>query len=188
MGEDKKITRKTMLLSLSKVDETERIEVSNQIQKHLFESDLWKNAQTVGVYLSVGHEWDTREIVGRAFEEGRTVVIPKTIPATKELVFYRITNFDQTVIGHFDLEEPDTGMTEAVKKDAIDLLIVPGVAFTKNGYRIGVGGGYYDRFLADFINPTVSLLHSNQLINIFPIESFDIPVNYLITEKGLIDC
>ena len=177
-----------MLLSLSKLDETERIDVSNQIQKHLFESDLWKNAQTIGVHLSVGHEWDTREIVGRAFEEGRAVVIPKTIPDTRELEFYRITDFDQTVIGHFDLEEPDVEMTERVKKDDIDLLIVPGVAFTKNGYSIGVGGGYYDRFLTDFIHPTVSLLHTNQLVDTFPIEPFDIPVMYLITEEGIIDC
>lgn len=177
-----------MLLSLSKLDETERIDVSNQIQKHLFESDLWKNAQTIGVHLSVGHEWDTREIVGRAFEEGRAVVIPKTIPDKRELEFYRITDFDQTVIGHFDLEEPDVEMTERVKKDDIDLLIVPGVAFTKNGYRIGVGGGYYDRFLTDFIHPTVSLLHTNQLVDTFPIEPFDIPVMYLITEEGIIDC
>lgn len=177
-----------MLLSLSKLDETERIDVSNQIQKHLFESDLWKNAQTIGVHLSVGHEWDTREIVGRAFEEGRAVVIPKTIPDKRELEFYRITDFDQTAIGHFDLEEPDVEMTERVKKDDIDLLIVPGVAFTKNGYRIGVGGGYYDRFLTDFIHPTVSLLHTNQLVDTFPIEPFDIPVMYLITEEGIIDC
>lgn len=188
MSKEKEITRKTMLLSLQKLDETERNDISDQIQENLFQSDLWKNAQTIGVHLSIGHEWDTREIVGRAFEEGRIIVVPKTVPETRELEFYQITDFDQTVIGHFNLEEPDVELTKRVEKDSIDLLIVPGVAFTKNGYRIGVGGGYYDRFLTDFIHPTVSLLHTNQLVDTFQIEPFDIPVTYLITEEGLIDC
>lgn len=188
MGEEKKLARKTMLLSLSKIDETERNEISNQIQQHLFQSDLWRDAQTIGVHLSMGNEWDTREIVGRAFEEGRSVVIPKTIPDTKELVFYRIANLNQTVMGPFNLEEPDVELTEPVDKDDIDLLIVPGLVFTRNGYRIGFGGGYYDRFLANFVHPTVSILHSSQIVDTFAVEHFDIPVNYLVTEKGIIDC
>lgn len=177
-----------MLLSLSKLEKTERNEISDQIQQYLFQSDLWRDAQTIGVYLSIGDEWDTREIVKRALEEGRDVVIPKTIPDTKELVFYRITDPSQTVMGHFNLEEPDIEVTESVDKDRIDLLIVPGLVFTENGYRIGFGGGYYDRFLADFVNPTVSILHSSQIVDTFSVEHFDIPVNYLITEKGMIDC
>lgn len=188
MGKEKKVVRKTMLLSLSKIDERERNEISNQIQQHLFQSDLWRNAQTIGVYLSIGDEWDTREIVNRAFEEGRSVVIPKTIPDTKELVFYRISNLNQTVMGPFKLEEPDVEVTESVDKDDIDLLIVPGLAFTRDGYRIGFGGGYYDRFLADFVHPTVSILHSSQIVDTFSVEHFDIPVNYLVTEKGFINC
>lgn len=177
-----------MQLSLSKIEEKEREEISKQIQSHLFKTDLWRNAQTIGVHLSLEEEWDTREIIKRAFEEGRSVVIPKTIPDTKELIFYEITDLSQTVEGPFNLEEPDTEITQPVNKDSIDLLIVPGLAFTKNGYRIGFGGGYYDRYLADFIHPTVSLLHSNQIIDTFPIEPYDIPVNYLLTEEGLIDC
>src|SRR5690625_598613 len=184
VNEEKEIARKSMQLSLSKIDEQEREEISKQIQNHLFQSNVWRDAQTIGVHLSMEIEWDTREIVKRAFEEGRNVVIPKTIPDTKELIFYEITDLSQTVKGPFNLEEPDTEQTKPVDKDAIDLLIVPGLAFTKNGYRIGFGGGYYDRFLTDFIHPTVSLLHSNQIIDTFPIESYDIPVNYLVTEEG----
>lgn len=177
-----------MLLSLSKMDKTERNEISDQIHQYLFQSDLWRDAQTIGVYLSVGDEWDTREIVKRAFEEGRDVVVPKTIPDTKELVFYRITDLSQTVRGHFNLEEPDMEVTEPIDKDDINLLIVPGLVFTENGYRIGFGGGYYDRFLTDFVHSTISILHSSQIVDTFAVEQFDIPVNYLITEKGIIDC
>lgn len=188
MGEEKKRAREEMMRSLSEWEPSERQDISNQIQQQLFQSDLWRDAQTIGVYLSVGNEWDTREIVKRALEEGRDVVIPKTFPDTKEMVFYQITDLSQTVKGPFNLEEPDTIHTEPVDKDRIDLLIVPGLVFTKNGYRIGFGGGYYDRFLADFIRPTVSILHSSQIIDTFGVEHFDIPVNYYITEKEMIDC
>ncbi len=177
-----------MLLSLSKLDKTERAEISDQIQNHLFETDFWKNAQLVGVTLSVGDEWDTRAIVARAFAEGKGVAIPKTFPETKELGFYQITDMDQTVKGPFNLEEPDIEKTKLVDKKQMDLMIVPGLVFTKSGYRIGFGGGYYDRFLKNYIHPTVSLLHTNQIVDTFPIEPFDIPVNYLVTEEGLIDC
>ena len=81
-----------MLLSLSKLDEDEKLEISKQIQAHLFETELWKSARVVGIYLSMGDEWDTREIVLKAFEEGKNIVIPKTIPETKELAFYQITD------------------------------------------------------------------------------------------------
>src|SRR5699024_2010834 len=88
----------------------------NQIQDQLFQSDLWRDTQTIGVYLSVGNEWDTREIVNRALEEGRDVVIPKTFPDTKEMVFYQITDLKQTVKGPFNLDELDTKQTEPVDK------------------------------------------------------------------------
>src|SRR5690625_1834034 len=167
-----------MLLSLSKIDETERNEISNQIQQHLFQSDLWRDAQTIGVHLSMGNEWDRREIVGRAFEEGGSVVIPKTIPDTKELVFYRIANLNQTVMGPFNLEEPDVEFTAPVDQDDIDLLIVPGLAPAITRYRIGFGGGYYHRFFANVVPPTVSILHSSQIVDTFAVEHFDIPVHY----------
>lgn len=88
--------------------------------------------------------------------------------------------------GYFGLDEPDVKKTTPVKKDAIDLLIVPGLVFTKKGYRVGFGGGYYDRYLTDFTQPTVSLVHTKQFVEDFPIEPFDIPVQYLVTEKGII--
>jgi len=187
MTDNKERIRKAMIAARSEIEEAERMEISTQLQEQLYQTDLWKNAETIGVYLSVGKEWDTRDIVERALAQGKNIVVPKTIPDSKELVFYQLEDASQTVAGHFGLEEPDVDKTTPVNKNEIDLLIVPGLVFTRNGYRIGFGGGYYDRFLANFIHPTASLVHTNQLIDTFPIESFDIPVNYLITEKGLIE-
>ncbi len=186
MPESKKRFREEMIAAFAQLDKEEHDDISRQLQRRLFQSGLWENAQTIAVYLSMGDEWDTRKIVEKAWSEGKRVVIPKTIPDTKEMIFYTLSDWSQTVKGPFNLEEPNIEKTAAVEKDEIELLIVPGLVFTKEGYRIGFGGGYYDRFLADFVYPTASLVHTNQLVDSFYIEPFDIPVNYLITEQGII--
>lgn len=175
--------RKSMQEKLAKVSEAEREEISEKIQKRLFESKLWQQADTIGIYLSFGNEWDTRTIIEKAWQSGKNVAVPKTNPAVKELNFYQINDFSEVRKGHFNLEEPIVEKTKLVEKDAIDLLIVPGLVFSKDGYRIGFGGGYYDRFLTDFIHPTVSLVWSGQLVEYLPTDWYDIPVQYLCTEK-----
>ncbi|MDZ7834585.1 MAG: 5-formyltetrahydrofolate cyclo-ligase [Alkalibacterium sp.] len=100
-------------------------------------------------------------------------------------IFMKSHRSRQVEKGYSDLIEPIVTETTRVDAESIDLMIVPGVIFTPSGYRIGYGGGYYDRFLKDFSNTTVSLLHSNQLVESFPVEPHDIPVQYLITEEGL---
>lgn len=175
--------RKSMQEKIANLSETERAEISKKIQKRLFESKLWEQADTIGIYLSVGHEWDTRAIVEQAWQAGKKVAIPKTIPAEQELNFYQINDFSDVQPGHFNLDEPVVEKTLLLAKDEIDLLVVPGLVFSKDGYRIGFGGGYYDRFLTDFIHPTISLVWTGQLVDYLPTEWYDIPVQYLCTEK-----
>lgn len=186
MVESKASIRKAMKAGFAKIDKEEHQTISQELQDVLFASDLWKNANTIGTYLSIGAEWDTRAIVNQALKDGKKVAVPKTIHKTKELLFCEMTDWSQIIEdGYFGLDEPDVEQTTAVEKDQIDLLIVPGLVFTKEGYRVGFGGGYYDRYLADFIHPTASLVHTNQLVDDFPIEPFDIPVHYLVTEEGI---
>lgn len=182
----KEALRKAMLNTLSQMTEMERKNVEKAIQRHLFDSSLWKQAETVGVTLSMDKEWDTKAIIEHAWLEGKKVCVPKSIHKTRGLHFYEITSFKQVEKGYFNLSEPIVSETERIEDSAIDLLIVPGLVFTDSGYRIGFGGGYYDRFLEDFGQTTLSLMHSTQQVDFFPIEAHDIPVQHLITEKGLI--
>ena len=87
---DKKILRESMLEELGSLTEHERLDISKQLHEGLFQSELWENAKTIGVYISFGTEWDTRKIIEEAFKSGKNIVIPKTIPATKEMDFYQI--------------------------------------------------------------------------------------------------
>lgn len=172
---------------LATLREDERQEISKKLAHHLFETKLWKEAETIGIYLSFGNEWDTRAIIKEAWRAGKKVVIPKTIPAIKGMEFYQINNYSEVKKGHFDIQEPIVEQTTQRDKNEIDLLVVPGLIFSKNGYRIGFGGGYYDRFLTDFIHPTISLVWSEQLVDYLPTNQYDLPVQYILTEKGIID-
>ena len=183
MGKD--VLRKEMLISLEQIGLVERKRAEKAIHGHLFDSLLWNEAETIGVTLSTGKEWDTKAIIEQAWLENKSVCVPKAIHETRALHFYEITSFTQVEKGYFDLLEPIVTETTRMDAESIDLMIVPGLVFMPSGYRIGFGGGYYDRFLEYFDNTTLSLLHSNQLVESFPAEPHDIPVRYLITEKGL---
>ena len=101
----------------------------------------------------------------------------------KKTHFYQLDDFGQLEESYFQLLEPKTGETEKIDKFAIELLVVPGLVYDRRGYRIGFGGGYYDRFLADFHNETVSLAHKCQIVDKIQNEPFDIPVKHLIVEQ-----
>ncbi len=186
MVTEKTTMRKEMLDKLANIDSEERKNIEQQLMENLLTTELWQNAQIIGIYLSFGNEWETREIIKEAWKQGKQVAIPKTIPKTKEMKFYQIDNYSQVRKGHFDIEEPIVDEATFIEKNKVDLLIVPGLVFSKDGYRIGFGGGYYDRFLVDFIHPTASLVSQKQLRDRLPISNYDIPVSYLITEAGII--
>ncbi|MDC3413388.1 5-formyltetrahydrofolate cyclo-ligase [Aquibacillus sp. 3ASR75-11] len=152
----------------------------------LFATSYWKNASSIGITISRRHEWNTIPIVKKAWEQNKTVSVPKCFPEDKRLVFYQITSMDQLERVYMDLLEPIVSQTIEINCQDIDLLIVPGLLFDSHGFRIGYGGGYYDRYLKNYPNETVSLASTNQLIEKVPTDQYDIPVDHLITNMGLL--
>ncbi|GEN31096.1 5-formyltetrahydrofolate cyclo-ligase [Cerasibacillus quisquiliarum] len=177
-----KMIEKLKQLSFSKKKEIERL-----LYTHLFALELWQTSNIIAVTISQSIEWDTTPIITQAWKEGKTVVIPKCIPKTKEMIFYTYKEGDQLQQTYFQLWEPIPEKAALVTHDQIDLIIVPGIVFDKKGYRIGFGGGYYDRYLVNYKNATVALIHTKQLLKQIPAEYYDIPVKQLITEKGIIN-
>lgn len=181
----KETLRKSMLLSLDKIGRFERDRIEQTMHAALFDSLLWQESECIGLTVSGGNEWDTRPIIEKAWSDGKRVCVPKSIHEERALHFYELTSFDQLEQGYFGIEEPLPEKTVRCRKEAIDLLIVPGLVFMPSGYRIGFGGGFFDRFLKDFSKPTLSMLHSNQLVESFPVEPHDVPVQFLLTEEGI---
>lgn len=183
---DKSLLRESVLAKLKSFTEEEKSTYEKKISDQLVQSSFWKKAETIGMTVSHGIEWDTTPLIQKAWEQGKQVVVPKCEPSHKQMTFYKLTDFDQLEIVYFNLREPKPSETKRVDKNTIDLLIVPGVVFNKQGYRIGFGGGYYDRFLTDFKHHTISVLHPCQLERHLPIEEHDIAVQHLLTHEGFI--
>lgn len=162
--------------------------LSEEISDRLLSSISWKQANTIALTISRGREVDINRIILQAWKENKTVVIPKCDPQTKEMEFRRIMSFDQLEKVYFGLLEPKITETNAVNAKEIDLVIVPGICFDTSGYRIGYGGGFYDRFLMNFKKETISLAFSCQIVDKIPKEAHDLPVDKIIMECGVITC
>lgn len=154
---------------------------SNVICSYILESDLYKKAQTILAYMPIRNEVDTVPIIRQCLEDGKNLYLPKV--QGKEMIFYKIDSFDDLHAGAFGILEPK-------ERNPIDrregLMLVPGVAFSKGGFRIGYGGGYYDRYLEkDHGFTTVGLLYELQLSDDISPDIHDIQLHYIVTEKEI---
>jgi 5-formyltetrahydrofolate cyclo-ligase len=174
--------RKQMKEKLEELSKPLYEDYSYRISKALFEDTGWKQANVIGITVSKQPEVDTYQIIRKAWELGKQVVVPKCIPSKKQLTFRTLTEFSQLESVFFGLLEPIEALTAETSSKDIDLLIVPGLAYTTKGYRLGFGGGYYDRFLSDYTGKTLSLAFHFQVIPQFTIEKHDLPVSKIITD------
>ncbi len=178
---DKNAVRKQVKETLSKISKPLYEDYSYKIASRLFEDEDWINAKVIGITVSRQPEVDTYQIIRKAWEQGKQVVVPKCNPQEKHLSFRTLREFSELEIVFYGLLEPIAAFTPKVEPDLIELIIVPGLAFTREGYRIGFGGGYYDRYLTTYSGKTLSLAFNDQIISQFPVEDHDIPVSKIIT-------
>ncbi|EMY4797822.1 5-formyltetrahydrofolate cyclo-ligase [Bacillus cereus group sp. Bc002] len=184
MREEKLRLRKQIIEHMNSLSKERYTTLSEQIAFSLYEQKEWAEAKTIGITLSMENEVNTYPIIEKAWEEGKKVVVPKCNKEARTMSFRKISNFDQLETVYMNLREPIPAFTEEVNADEIDLQIVPGVAYTERGERIGYGGGYYDRYLMHYKGKTLSLAYSFQMVDHIPIEPFDKNVEKIITEKG----
>lgn len=170
-----------MLGELKKLTKPQYEHYSYEIAKQLFVDALWQEANTIGITVSNHPEVDTYQIIRKAWEQGKRVVVPKCHPKEKQMSFHELKQFTQLESVFYGLLEPIEALTPKVDAADIDLLIVPGLAYSSKGYRLGFGGGYYDRFLSTYKGRTVSLAFPIQLKEDIPIQDHDLPVNKIIT-------
>ncbi|WOV88850.1 5-formyltetrahydrofolate cyclo-ligase [Sporosarcina oncorhynchi] len=180
--------RKNIIDILQEMERTQHVRQSSEVMKRLVASKLFQEAGTIAVTISRFPEVDTRLLIEHAWQTGKRVVVPKCIASTREMDFRAITSFDDLETVYMDLLEPIEERTSSIKKDEIDLQLVPGVVFSEKGFRIGFGGGYYDRYLEGYNGECISLAFEVQLIDDVPVEPHDIPVDWIITENRSIDC
>ena len=174
--------RKQVLQKMKALSQKQKQAMDRVLTERFLNHPFYQDAKAIATYLSFPHEFQTQGLIDQALKDGKKVLIPKTYPKGRmEFVVYDPQQLKKTSFG---LLEPQ-GDLEVVDASQIDLIHVPGLAFTREGYRIGYGGGYYDRYLENFAGQTMSTIYPCQIQN-FNSEDHDIPVQeVLIYEENL---
>lgn len=185
----KKDMREALLAKRKQLTNEEIIYKSKSIFNRLSSTDIYQKASKVMLYISFRNEVLTREIIDDLLRRGKRVFIPITVPATKAIIVSELKDPDEDLqTGNFGVLEPKYDAVREVEANILDLVLVPGVGFDEEGYRIGYGAGYYDRFLPRISPavPTVGLAFEAQMVDRLPRDEYDFPVQYVLTEDRLI--
>lgn len=154
------------------------------IEARVLTLDAWEQARTVFIYVSAGREPDTRGLLRAAINASKTLAVPLTY-AGGMMEARIIGSLDELKPGRLGILEPD-GAAPILAPDKIDLIVVPCIAADRQGYRLGHGGGYYDRYLANVRCDTICLCRERLLQTALPRDCFDRRVNGVVTEREYI--
>jgi len=153
---------------------------------------FFQKASVIFFYASFRTEVGTILFIEQTLKMGKRVVLPVVMKEKSQLALYEITSIKELFPGYMKIPEPVRDGKAEFKLDQVELIIIPGVAYDKNGNRIGYGGGYYDRLLSDYKSagiPVVAPAFTEQLVHKdIPAEAHDRKVDIIVTEKGVIYC
>ena len=185
-GQTKSALRKQLRDVLAAMSDADRHAKSLAACSLITSSPEFEAARVVMLYLSTALEVDTAPLALRAWQAGKTVVVPKVSWDQRRMLPVEISSLQTglTTTGQ-GVREPVGG--KPVPVDFIDLVIVPGLGFTDTGYRIGRGMGFYDRFLAqpEFIGRSCGLAYEEQVLPELPVLDHDVPLGMLVTDRGI---
>ncbi|MBE6050288.1 MAG: 5-formyltetrahydrofolate cyclo-ligase [Clostridium sp.] len=181
---DKKSLRREMIQKRDSVELSRKNLMDLVIKKKLMNLQKFKEAKNIFIYIGYGSEIDTYKYIKEFLNMGKNIYVPKTNVREKTMEAVQINSLDNLVKGTYGILEPDS-FKNKIDKDKIDLVILPGVVFDKQGGRIGYGGGYYDKYLMNMDKNIfkVALCYEFQIIDEVPTEPHDIKADLVLTEK-----
>lgn len=157
----KKELRQQQIAQLQQLDPVVKRQQEASLYQQLWQLPSYQQARSIGVTVSSPLEVATQPIIERAWQDQKQVYLPRTYPATHGMHFFQYQAGDQLIKSDFGIPEPATTKPQL---DQLDLLLVPGLIYSRAGWRVGFGGGYYDRFLAAFPQTTVVLALNAMLV------------------------
>ena len=184
MEEAKRQLRKIMTIRQQALDDAYVRAAGMDIEKQIIFSPAYQSARTIFLYVSMNKEPSTRGILDRALKDGKAVYVPKCL-GDGEMLAVRISSMKDLVSGAFGILEP-VDVSEKITASDLDLILVPCLAASADGRRLGHGKGYYDRFLAESSENTICLCFREMLREDIAVEDHDIWMSAVITEHSLL--
>jgi 5-formyltetrahydrofolate cyclo-ligase len=174
---DKQTLRRQIREQKRAMTEAQIVAASEKLGELFAASELYCQAKTIYGYLPYNQEVRTVPMLQQAVADGKRVAVPKCYG--DEMRFIYLDDLSQVASGYCGIPEPIAD--EPVADDPTALVLMPGLAFTERGDRMGYGGGFYDKFLAAEPNhPTLALCYAFQMVDFIPTEEYDIPVDCVL--------
>lgn len=167
--------RKQIITKRKQMSKTEVITKSSLICNKIINSQRYNVSKTIYCYCSINNEVDLWQVIEHAWAHGKTVAVPKV--NNKDMTFYQITSIKDLEAGYYNIPEPQN----VPPAPPGDIIIVPGVAFTPDGDRLGYGGGFYDRFLSKNKIYSIGVCYDFQQIKTIPTMEHDQKINEIIS-------
>ncbi len=180
----KKEIRKPMLARRKELSESSYKRMSAVICEKLIRNSRILQAYSVHIYYPIYNEVDIRPVIEFLWNNNKKVIMPKADFHTREMSNYYVISYGQLEETRFGLHEPRAN--SPLHLGSPDVVIVPGVAFSSDRYRLGYGSGFYDRFLKGIDSFKIGVAFEMQIIAKLPVEEYDQKLDQIITEKRVI--
>ncbi|MDP1870742.1 MAG: 5-formyltetrahydrofolate cyclo-ligase [Gallionella sp.] len=188
----KQAIRKSILAAREQLPADVRAAYNAAITEHLLQLPEYRQATTVLGYMNFGSEYASDLWIERVLAEGKQLALPRVNRQTNTLDLYRVDNLEnQLAYGLWGIREPVIERCERLDDiNEVEFALLPGIAFSRNGARLGYGGGFYDKLLAHITHRTalVTAAYGLQIVTSIPQEATDIKVDRIVTEAETIDC
>jgi len=186
---DKIELRHQLRSRITALSDEQRVAKSRSAYHNLIKTDEYKKASVVMIYLPLPHEIDTTAVILHAWQNEKTIAVPKVSWQQRHMIPVEINSLEvgfSTEKG--GLKNPITGVP--MPFEDIDLVVTPGLGFDRQGNRLGKGGSYYDRFFGSkhLDAKKCGYAFSEQIIDSVPVEEHDVPVDFIVTNEGVIEC
>ncbi len=178
--------RETYLQKRRAIPTEQKLEYDKKLCGAIINSVSYKYYDTLLLFSALPDEPDLHELAVRALSDGKSVAYPRCVRGERKMIFRYVKSLGELKRGSFGIPEPDE---EAPSFDpsspSCSVCFIPAVLADKNGYRIGYGGGYYDRFLSDFQGTAATVVYSDFIIPAVPHGKYDAAADMIITEGGI---
>lgn len=183
---DKRQIRTEILERRNRMTTEEREKAESIVLKSLTLMSEFKNANTIASFVSFRNEIEMKNINESILAAGKRLVLPLIDMTLKTMHFYLVDDLNALVKNSYGILEPNSSTHSQIDFEDIDLVLTPGVAFDLIGYRLGYGGGFYDRFFNSLKKaiPSIGIAFECQVVSKLPSDAFDQKIHKLLTETG----
>lgn len=183
ISQQKQLLRNAMMQRRKEMPLALREEADRIIAETVLRHPAYRAAKQVFAYVSMPHEVSTRAVMAAALQDGKRLGLPVCSTESHTLTFYRLDALSELKSGAYRIPVPPVSEDRILIPDADTLVLVPMLAFDENGYRLGAGGGYYDRFLAAYPVKTLGICYADCKLTQLPHDAYDRTLACCVTEQ-----